>query len=628
MCFDIPQDTSLVCLVGENGSGKSNLLELIAAVAHRVGLSSGIDSLRGDPLETEHELSVVLSLPRNPGGFFGPGWNEVQTENWSGVVRFSSRRNETSSKIWWELGMKDGRFLPADNNVGGLSQLLRRNEKSNYLYLDANRSYPHVAVPSHQFGEIVARNWESQQWGKSRAHLSTNTLYQEWIQYLVATESQAANRLLQLAREAAEANIPRPNWADHFSGYKSAILEVLSHLRFVGVTNDHRILFDSAGVQLNFYQLSGGEREIAFLIGQVFRFRLERGLFLIDEPELHLNADLLRLWVRWLRDRVTDGQTWLATHSMEAAEIAGSDSVFVLKRTPGDPSRRVTEIQCMLNQPVLQTLSKALGSPAFSIADRKFVWIEGEPSDGERARFHAIFSDQKILRFLEAGNCHDVVRRVEAIRAVSEASGHAIRVTGIIDRDFKGEDEIQELEKIGLHVLPTHEIENLLIHPATLTDVAAHFGQVVDIYDLILKAADDSAGRWVFQRTCASGEHRALDLHSVKRFAGQKTWADIDADGGKTFVNGMISAVGKGEVSAKVAFSGALGRSITEYGSLRQKRELWSVCMGKEAMHRLAKPLGLASADALERAVIAAWTRNPALRPEEFHKIAKILAAL
>ena len=71
--------------------------------------------------------------------------------------------------------------------------------------------------------------------------------------------------------------------------------KVLPHVVFTGVDSKKRtLLFDTTGLELSFDQLSGGEREIAFLIGQIDRFGLRQGLFLLDEPELHLNADLIR----------------------------------------------------------------------------------------------------------------------------------------------------------------------------------------------------------------------------------------------------------------------------------------------------------------------------------------------
>jgi len=85
---------------------------------------------------------------------------------------------------------------------------------------------------------------------------------------------------------------------------------------------------------------------------------------LVDEPELHLNPDLLRIWLAFLRDTILDGQVWFATHSLEAVEIAGPESTFVFERDQG--TRLVSNPRILSGRPVLSALSAAIGSPAFS----------------------------------------------------------------------------------------------------------------------------------------------------------------------------------------------------------------------------------------------------------------------
>ena len=73
-----------------------------------------------------------------------------------------------------------------------------------------------------------------------------------------------------------------PKFEDHFEKYKNSLQIILKHLVFTGVDSKKRtLLFDTTGLELSFDQLSGGEREIAFLVGQIDRFGLRRGLFLL-----------------------------------------------------------------------------------------------------------------------------------------------------------------------------------------------------------------------------------------------------------------------------------------------------------------------------------------------------------
>jgi predicted ATP-dependent endonuclease of OLD family len=142
------------------------------------------------------------------------------------------------------------------------------------------------------------------------------------------------------------------------------IAQVLPHILFVGVDSKGKtLLFDTTGMELSFNQLCGGEREIAFLVGQIDRFQLKHGLFLLDEPELHLNADLIRSWVAYLTSTVTSGQTWLATHSLEAVEAAGQQATFILERN--QETRKVESLARLDTRPALSALARAVGTPAF-----------------------------------------------------------------------------------------------------------------------------------------------------------------------------------------------------------------------------------------------------------------------
>ena len=79
-------------------------------------------------------------------------------------------------------------------------------------------------------------------------------------------------------RQARQRGDKDPVFTDHFSDYKEALSNILPHVVFTGVNSKARtLLFDTTGLELSFDQLSGGEREIAFLIGQIDRFGLRQG---------------------------------------------------------------------------------------------------------------------------------------------------------------------------------------------------------------------------------------------------------------------------------------------------------------------------------------------------------------
>ena len=106
-----PEDATLVCLVGENGTGKSNILELISAVAHRLGISPGVDIPRGDPFGETHSFSVSIRFNETIDTLL----DEQQAQNfkqngvnWNGILSVTSNRNEQGHHNQQLLAHGDG----------------------------------------------------------------------------------------------------------------------------------------------------------------------------------------------------------------------------------------------------------------------------------------------------------------------------------------------------------------------------------------------------------------------------------------------------------------------------------------------------------------------------------------
>jgi hypothetical protein len=164
------------------------------------------------------------------------------------------------------------------------------------------------------------------------------------------------------------------------------VQEILPHLRFSRLDQERReLIFETAGIELDYDDLSGGEREVAFLVGQIERFGMRDGVFLVDEPELHLNAELLRSWLDYLRGSVDRGQVWIGTHALEAVEVAGAQTTLVLE-LDGE-SQLVRSVAPLGDRPVLATLAGQLGSPGFSLVRSRFILIEGDRPGREGERF-------------------------------------------------------------------------------------------------------------------------------------------------------------------------------------------------------------------------------------------------
>ena len=205
----VDDESPLVCLVGENGTGKSAVLELLSAAAHLLGIAQGVEIARGNPFDEDHEIEVViqvpmadLTLPEHLVTQLG------QTENaWNGVLRLTSQRT---------AGTQQGPIVTADGVPEAISHelaqtvvnLLRQRRETQHLYLDADRAYPPMQIEPHRLGEIWQQQWESPEFTRQWAFKSTRTLYEEWMKYFIGVEERCATDFVTAIRRARDAAHP------------------------------------------------------------------------------------------------------------------------------------------------------------------------------------------------------------------------------------------------------------------------------------------------------------------------------------------------------------------------------------------------------------------------------------
>jgi hypothetical protein len=613
--LEVPSESTLVCLVGENVSGKSNLLELISAAESELGISSGIEIPRGNPFDEVHQFAIELDLSDQIPELVDPArlipqFGDMVGE-WDGTIGFSSEKEPNGNRRSEYIAGGLGNAPIANEFTRSVISLIRERQEVQHLHLDADRAYPHIPLATHQYIEALGKDWGSADFNRQFSFRPTKTLYEQWIQYFLGREAKFATEHLASTRRANDADEQPPEFVDIFDVYKQSVTSVLPHLLFRGVDTDKKtLIFDSSGQPLPFYSLSGGEREIAFILGQIDRFRLRRGLLLLDEPELHLNPDLVRNWLSYLQGTIEVGQVWIATHSLEAVEVAGPSSTFVLERDRD--TRLVSNIFPLHDKPVLSALSAAIGAPAFSLRRLRFIYIEGERQTRERERYFRICYGDDESRFIEAGTCKEVLNRVRTVRELAEESRDSIRVAGIVDGDtWYWTGEYMAEPEVGLFSLDCHEIENLFLEPHGLQHVLDRNGITgLRAEELTVSAADQNAGKWVWQgvvtgpqepqrdlvRHCRElrSEMSKLDWNGVKRY-GHVGWSSLP---------GMSNL----DNDQQQWLIDSLRHCSDRYAKLRNSVDLWRWCSGKQALRMVAKAAGYRVDDVFERHVVELWS--------------------
>lgn len=626
--LDIPDDASVVCLVGGNGTGKTQIFELIASSAHYIGLSEGFESSRGNPHNENGDFEVTFVIGKNtvptlddPSDALPVDLEKPMSE-WDRTIAISSTSN--SGKKITAGGVYD--LTQSTKLAKHLVDMIRTSKSIHYLMLDADRAYPRVQVQTHELGSAFETDWLGN--AKSRSYALTKSLYEEWFRYLIGTENRENNSHIEKIRRARDRLHEEPKFIDRMLGYKKSVQEVLPHLLFTGINSQTRnINFDTTGISLTFDQLSGGEREIAFLIGQIERFGLRKGLLLVDEPELHLNYDLLRVWIGFLKRTVDEGQIWLATHALEVVEVAGKQATFLLERDSN--TRMVVNAGPIADKPILSTLSRAVGSPAFSISGLTFVLIEGEEEIGERERFRLLTESPSEARFMEAGNCREVMRRLDTLKMLAKASGEPLRIGGIIDGDWRSAGERSEFEALGIHVLQVHEVENFFLHPETVKNLMESISADPSTYEQILTdAADFRAGSFIFDS--ARTDKRFQDFpppHAdVRQLVHSTRWSCLESD--SKVLQEIVDADPNLSDDQRALLLKHLLARAKSYSRVREDGSLWKRCEGKEVFRSIANAIGLSDPVTAEKAILGVWTKRPELRPSELNDLRAYIHSL
>jgi predicted ATPase len=634
-----PKHARIVCLVGENGSGKSSVLEVLNAAAFKLGLLGGGVRAR-NPYGEPHEFSVTLDLSddiepmqiasllreSSGSGTYPERMPSLTVDDalatWDGTLTVHSERGDAHESGGTRL--LAGSISDPDSSLAfaeSVSAVLNRTASALCLHLDALRIAP---VNSITGGVQRAPNAESSDRGAAFETLVEART--RWIDEFLRRDQEAAERHWALEHEAAELGITPPPFENPNAFFGGAVTELLPHIRFLRADLSlGDLLFEVNGQRVPLAALSSSEQEIVFLVGQLEGLQLERGLLLLDEPELRLNPALLGSWLDFLGRRV-GGQVWLGTHSFEAVKAAGPEATILFTRSEAGPYSS----KSLADAPILATISAAMGWPAYSLT-RRFVFVEGElnSQNDDLARFHRLFPTSGIDAISicveqGSGGVIDAYRDLaKLIKDATPEERQQLRVGAVVDRDHRDLDQINEILNLGIHVLGCHELENLFLHPRSIAAITEGEDEET-ILEFIRQAADRQAGNWIVNRAQQRGGgslQRAGGAH-LRKFA-QLTWTDIAGD-----PDGVVIKIAEESGPLDDSARDALRIAVRDFSELSVSENLWCECEGKEVEKAVALGLGYDHYQKLERLVSTLWRDEPTMAPESLASLRNYVDSL
>lgn len=198
----------------------------------------------------------------------------------------------------------------------------------------------------------------------------------------------------------------------------------------------------------NAKEMSDGERSVLYLVAQVLCVPKNKYL-IIDEPEVHLHRSIMnRLWNNLEKFRPDCFFIYITHDTFFASSHSGSDKIWVK-----DYNNDKWNIELLQDHDLPEDLLfEILGSR------KNVLFVEGEKNSYDTQLYRLLYPSFHVI---PCGSCSQVIARTKAFRNIE--SLHHFKAYGIIDRDFRSQQEIKKYESQNILVLEVAEVENLFL---------------------------------------------------------------------------------------------------------------------------------------------------------------------
>ena len=210
-------------------------------------------------------------------------------------------------------------------------------------------------------------------------------------------------------------------------------------------------------------QMSDGERSAVIMAATVLT--IEPGtVLLIDEPERHLHRSIIEPFLSALFVHREDCAFIVSTHEI-ALPIANPDALTLMIRSCEWNGKEAKAWDVDL----LETTADLPEELKFSVlgARRKILFVEGTTNSVDLPLYNSLFPG---LSVIPKGSCIDVQRAVSGLKGSQGL--HHVEAYGLIDRDDRPSDEIEQLVKTNVFALDVYSTEALYYCSDTISAIA------------------------------------------------------------------------------------------------------------------------------------------------------------
>lgn len=258
---------------------------------------------------------------------------------------------------------------------------------------------------------------------------------------------------------------PYPPLERLFDIFKEIFPEI--ELSFNG--GDKRLWASKGGSKYGPSKLSDGEKQVFSILADFMEVKDAFRFVVIDEPELNLHPELAnKLWSR-IEAEFPDKIFFYATHSISFALRSNVETVYVL----GSAVEKIARFEglSLLDR---VDVSAFLGELPGILSTDKLIVVEGDEKSFD-VDFYKWLTQESRLAVFPAGSCLEVASII-AKQGLWAGVASSIKMLGVVDRDYRGDEYIAKLESDGLIALPLHEVESYLCIPEVVVALADQLG--------------------------------------------------------------------------------------------------------------------------------------------------------
>jgi ABC-type lipoprotein export system ATPase subunit len=220
--------------------------------------------------------------------------------------------------------------------------------------------------------------------------------------------------------------------------------------------------------------LSDGEKQVISILTDIALLADQDSGIVIDEPELNLNPALaIKLW-NTIESTLVDTNFIYATHSISFSQRENVSKIIAL----GNTSSQLTEINNLRDIPKSE-LADLLGSISVLLSNSKILVVEGGESSFDSV-FYRWIIEENDLEILNEGSGENV-KSIVSRSGVWDKISSSIIIKGVVDNDYKSDNDVDYYRIDGISVLKLHEAESYLCIPSLVVQITNKLGLVASI---------------------------------------------------------------------------------------------------------------------------------------------------